>query len=197
MSYVFLQILSDYLLYSDDLIYDYLGNQLSYERISNLLSEVSKWKWLYYIIIPAYLITKIFVVSTCLSVGGLVIGLENGFKRFIFVSINAEFIFVLPTLIKLVWFSFIQTSYSLQDLQTFFPLSALSVLNVKEVDPWLIYPLQLINVFELLYWLALAYQLKEITNKKFLYNLAFVGYTYGVCLVTWAIFVVFLSVTNS
>jgi hypothetical protein len=195
--YLFLQIISDYLLYSDDLIYDFLGDQLSYERIYDILNDTKKWKWATYLIIPLYLVIKFFFVTFCLSVGGLLIGLEDGFKKLFSITINAEFVLLIPFVIKLTWFSLFNTNYDLADLQNFSPLSVLSLFNQKEIESWMIYPLQLLNIFELLYWLTLSYQLKKITRKTFLGNFEFVASTYGVGLLLWVVFVIFLIVSLS
>lgn len=195
--YLLLQIISDYLLYSDDLLYDFLGSQLSDERIYEILNDTKKWKWATYLVVPLYLAIKVFFITFCLSVGGLLIGLEDGFRKLFSVIINSEFVLLIPFVIKLTWFSVFNTDYDLEDLQNFAPLSVLSLFDQKEIESWMIYPLQLLNIFELLYWLALSYQLKEITGKTFLGNFEFVASTYGVGLLLWVVFVIFLIVSVS
>lgn len=182
---------------SDDLIYDSLINQLSYERISELLNQGKKWKWLSYLFLPALLFLKILFVVICFSIGGLFIKIDIGFKKFFSIVTTAEFIFLIPGIIKLLWFSFFQTNYTLQDLQFFFPLSVLSLFSPSELDPWLVYPIQLLNLFEVLYWVVLANQLKPVVNEDFSGSLGFVGRTYGVGLVIWVILVMFLTVSIS
>ncbi|MFN7839937.1 MAG: hypothetical protein ACK5QG_18395, partial [Bacteroidota bacterium] len=62
---------------------------------------------------------------------------------------------------------------------------------------WLVYPIQLLNVFELLYWIALAWQLQEVLEKPFAESLGFVAKTYGVGLAVWVVVVMFLTVSIS
>jgi hypothetical protein len=182
---------------SEDLIYDSLIGQLSYERISEMLAQGKKWHWLTYVFLPILVFVKILFVVVCFSVGGLFLNIENGFKKFFSIATNAEFLFVVPGLIKLLWFSFIKTNYILQDLQYFAPLSAIILFNTTELDPWLVYPLDLLNAFELLYWFALAYQLKEVLNENLSGSIGFVAKTYGVGLFIWVILVMFLVVSIS
>jgi hypothetical protein len=125
------------------------------------------------------------------------LNIETGFKKFFSAAITGEFVFLIPSFIKLLWFGFIKTNYTLQDLQYFSPLSAIGLFNPTELDPWFVYPIQLLNLFEVLYWVVLAYQLKPVLNEDFSGSLGFVGRTYGVGLVIWVILVMFLTVSIS
>ncbi len=53
--------------------------------------------------------------------------------------------------------------------------------------------LQLVNLFEIAYWLLLADLLKKIINRPFWKSFEFVLSTYGVGLLIWTVFVVFLT----
>jgi len=184
-------------LVSDDLVYEFLIGQLSYDRITKMLDEGKNLSWVSYFIFPLTLLLKFFLITICLSVGGLFIGLENSSKRFFSAIVNTDFVVIAPLMTKLLWFNFYQTDYSLKGLQYFSPFSALSLFNPNEVEPWLAYPLQVLNVFEFIYWLALAYQLKEVLGKSFTGSLGFVTSTYGVGLLIWVVLVMFLTVSVS
>ncbi len=185
------------ILISDDLTYEALISQLSYERISDALAQGKKWEWLSYAFLPFILFIKILFSVVCLSIGAIFLSVENGFKQFFTAATNAEFVFAALGFVKLIWFSFIEVNYTLQDLQFFSPLSALSLFKPTELDPWLLYPLQLLSVFEVLYWIVLAYQLKEILGKNFSSSFGFVAKTYGVGLFIWVLLVMFLIVSIS
>lgn len=185
------------ILISDNLYFDFYGEQLSYERIVKLLNVRAKWEWLTYAIIPLYFTLKFSLVALCLSIGVLLTERNVSFKKLFQVALLAETIFLLPSFAKLIWFGVINTDYSLSDLQYFFPLSIFSLMDPATVQPWSIYPLQLLNLFELLYWFVLAYQLKEVLGKSLTDSLFFVSSTYGMGLLLWAIVVAFLTVNLS
>ncbi len=195
--FLLMQFVVELNLISDDIIYDSLINKLSYEHISELLVKSKKWKWLSYLLLPLLLFTKILFVVVCFSAGGFLLKIEMGFKKLFAIVTQAEFIFLIPGVIKLLWFLFFETNYTLQDLQFFSPLSVISVFDPNELDPWLVYPIQLLNVFELLYWIALAWQLQEVLEKPFAESLGFVAKTYGVGLAVWVVVVMFLTVSIS
>lgn len=184
---------SEFVLISDNLIYQSLGSQLSYERITEMLEAGKQWKWLSYVLLPIILLLKLFFVAVCFAIGALVLGIEGKFKEYMRVAITAEFVLLLIGVIKLFWFSLVQTNYTLESLQYFAPLSVFSLFNI--VEPWLVYPLQLLNVFELAYWCVLAYCLKDILERKFSNSLGFVASTYGVGLLLWVVLVMFLTVS--
>lgn len=194
---VTLMICSEYFLISESLFYDFFGQQLPFESINQILTQWNKWKWLSYIFLPILLVVKISFVAICFTIGGLISNLENGFKKFISIVIAAEFIFLIPGVIKLLWFLLVKTNYTLQDLQLFSPLSLIGFFNPTDLDPWLVYPIQLLNVFELTYWLLLAWQLQEVLEKPFAESLGFVAKTYGVGLAVWVVVVMFLTVSIS
>jgi hypothetical protein len=191
-----LGFLTNHLLFTDELYYGFF-NQLSFERVNEIIESSRKWKWLAYALIPILLLVKLLLVSICLSIGGSIIGVESGFKKFFTIILYTEFIFLFPVILKIIWFVFFDTDYTLAELQYFSPLSVFSFSNLKEIAPWFTYPLQLLNLFELLYWFALAYLLKDVLGKSFKGSLGFVASTYGIGLVIWVVLVMFLVVTIS
>jgi hypothetical protein len=182
---------------TDDVIVDFLDQRLSLERISHVLEQREKWRWLTYFTPPIYYLLKFLLISICFLTGSLFLRVEKSFEKFFPIIIKAEFILLVPAIVKLFWFSLYQTNYRLDDLQYFSPLSIFSLFNPTEVDAWLAYPLQLLNLFEFLYWLALAYQLKEVLGKSFFGCFRFVASTYGVGLLIWVVLVMFLTVSIS
>ena len=68
----------------------------------------------------------------------------------------------------------------MEDLQYFYPLYALSIIGYEGLQPWFVYPFQVLNLFELAYWFILAYllgkELESTTDK----GLSIVASSYGV-----------------
>lgn len=196
--FIFLFIfLNQQFLITDELYYNNLGEQLSFERINQLLSFNKKWSWLSYVIIPIIYLIKFSLISLCLNTGTLLAGHKISFKKLFQLALIAETIFLLPMIIKFLWFTFIQTDYNLSDLQYFYPLSILNFFEAEILDTWFIYPLQLLNLFEVMYWLILAYGLSLVLNEPLNKGLGLVLSSYGTGLVLWLLFITFLSVNFS
>lgn len=105
--------------------------------------------------------------------------------------------FLLPILIKLLWFLFVQTDYTLHDLSMFYPLSLLNITGTENIPSYWLYPLQTLNLFEVAYWFLLAQGVSEATEQSFRQSFGLVMSSYGVGLVLWVILVMFLTITYS
>lgn len=134
---IVLSVVSSFVLSSDELYFQFYGEQLSYERIVELIELQSKWVWLGYLLIPIIYLIKFFIISCVLLTGTFIVGLKVEFKEIFKITILAEFIIFIPLIMKLVWFGFIERDYSLQDLINYAPLSLDNMLDVTETSPWL------------------------------------------------------------
>jgi hypothetical protein len=185
------------LLISEDLYFQFFGDQLSYERITQIISTQEKWEWTSYVFVPIYYVVKIFLVGICIYIGTIIIAIDISFKKIFQMALLAEAIFLIPGIFKLFWFIFIQTNYTLSDIQMFYPLSILNFFDPYSLDVWLIYPLQLINIFEVVYLLILAYGLFLATQSSYRKMLTLIVCAYGTGLFIWTISVMFLTISFS
>ena len=185
------------LLISEDLYFQFFGDQLSYERITEIISIQEKWEWTSYVFIPIYYVVKILLISICIYTGAIIIAIDISFKKICQMALLAEAVFLIPGIFKLYWFIFVQTNYTLSDIQMFYPLSVLNFFDPYSIDVWLIYPLQLINIFEAMYLLLLAYGLFLATQTSFGKMLSLLVCTYGTALFIWTISVMFVTISFS
>lgn len=86
---------------------------------------------------------------------------------------------------------------NLEDLQYFSPLCVTQLIDTDKIPKYLLYPLKLINVFEIGYWLILTYGVTVFTNIRFARSLKVVASSYGVALLIWVVFIVFVQVQYS
>ncbi|SOD79446.1 hypothetical protein [Spirosoma fluviale] len=186
-----------HLLLSDELYFNALAEQMTYEQIQKAIAQNHEWSWLAYIIIPIFNLLKFSLVAACISLGYYFAADRWVFKSFFRVAIQAELVLLLPSVIKLIWFLFVQPDYSLQDLQYFYPLSVLNFFEPTAIAPWLAYPLQLGNLFELAYWLVLAYGVSQVIETPMPKAFGLVAASYGSGLLVWVVFVMFLTVSLS
>ncbi|MRX40509.1 hypothetical protein GJU43_14565 [Flavobacterium sp. LC2016-23] len=133
------------------------------------------------------------LIATILYIGLTFSDRELKFYRLWDAVIKAECIFLLVPVFKIIWFYFFQTSYSLKDIQNFYPLSALNIIEYKELQKWSIYPLQILNLFELTYIIYLAHQVGHLTNTNTDNGLKIVGYSYVHALLLWVITIMFFT----
>ncbi len=188
--------LSKFILNTDELLFNSLSEQLTKNQINEALIFNEKWQWVSYIFIPILLFIKIGLISSVLYMGLFFFNQQISYKNLFTTVTKAEFIFIGAGILKLIWFSF-QEQYTLQDVQYFFPLSALSIVGHEGLSPWFLYPFQTLNLFELAYWLVLAYligkQIKISTDKA----LKIVASSYGSSLLIWIVAVMFFTLNAS
>ena len=125
------------------------------------------------------------------------------FKQLFDAVIKAEFVFLLVSILKIVWFYFFQTNYTLEDLQYFYPLSALNIVGYQGLESWFIYPLQVLNLFELAYCLLLSYFVGKLAftekdkGKPMDLGFKIVASSYGSALLLWVVVVMFFTLNYS
>lgn len=185
------------LLNTDDLIINSLVEQLTNEQIQDYLNIREKWEWVSYIFLPIILLLKISIIAAVLDIGCFFFEKEIKYKKLFNLVVKAEFVFLLVIVFKTAWFCFFQPNYTLEDVQNFYPLSALNILGYQGLETWFIYPFQVLNLFEVAYWFILAYltgkELDENTDKGF----AIVASSYGVGLLIWVVGVMFFTLNMS
>jgi hypothetical protein len=188
-----ISLLTKIFLYTDALIYDSLAEQIVTKKIEDIIEQSHKWAWIGYVFIPIIYVIKFLLIALVLQTGFFFFERKVSFSIIFKAVMLAEIPFLIIPVIKLFWFLFIQTHYTLNDLQYFFPLSALQLFDVKSLPTWQIYPLQLFNVFELIYWILLAYWLKRLLNISINKSMEVVASSYGTGLLLWVVFITFLS----
>jgi hypothetical protein len=191
--YLSLTWLSNDVLFNETLFFNFYAEQHTYEQIEDMLAQGKKWNWLSYAIIPFVYFIKISFTTICLSTGVFFVSNRFSFKSLFGAALEAEFIFLVPALLKILWFVFIQTDYSLKDLQLFYPLAMLNIFQADTVEPWLLYPLQILNIFEVIYCFILYKNVEKIAPSG---GTAAV-FSYLVGLLVWVAVIMFLTLTYS
>jgi hypothetical protein len=183
---------------TEDVYYASLGEQLSVERIEEILSRKGEWNWLAYLIrIPFYGI-KLFLMAICLLTGLFFINQKSTLGDLFKVALKAEFVLLVPSLITLIWFGvFRSDAYTFSDIGDFAPLSLLNLTSAENMEEWQKYLLRSVNAFELLYIGMLAYGLSEVMENGFGQSIKIVLASYGSALLLWTVFVVFMFINFS
>ena len=180
------------------LLYNSLSEQLTHKQIQNYFDLQDKWQWVGYGIVFILILIKTCLISSTLYIGTFFFSkVELTFKQLWGFVISAEFVFLLVPVFKIIWFYFFQANYKLEDIQYFYPLSALNIVGYQDLEPWFIYPFQTLNLFEVTYWLILAYFIGKATQTSMDQGLKIVAYSYGSALLLWVVTVMFFTLNYS
>lgn len=193
---ILLNHLSEALLVSDDLFIEYFSEQLSYDRIVSLLEKQKKYFWMSYIFVPLILLIKITYSSCSIYSGYFVKNIKISFNTIFYGALLSEPVFLLPKLIKFFWFLF-DDQYDLIEYRYFHPFSLLNLIEVKNIMAWYIYPLQLINLFEVFYCISIAWILNKVLVVGFIKTLKIVSISYGLGMLLYIVSILFLVVSLS
>lgn len=165
--------------------------------VQNYMESQKKWWWVSYAAMPLLIGIKVVLVAFCLNFIKLLElpGLEKiKYSDFVFLALIAEFVFIIAGFYKFVNFYWIDTDYTLETLQTYYPVSLVNIREHISMEKWLAYPLQLVNLFELFYWGILAWGIWELSDQKIkpVKSFGLVAATYGIGLLFWTGIVCFL-----
>lgn len=193
----FIGELSKYLLDINSLVYDSLSQQFAHELIDDAFNEIRKWQLIGYLLIPFLLFVKTHLIAGILGIGAFLFDKEISHKKLWRIALKAEFIFLFPAVVKLFWFYFHQTEFTLEELQTFYPLSLLNFFREGKLPLWYLYPLQTINVFEVIYVIALALLIdKAIKNEREI-GMKIVSSSYIPALLIWVVSIMFIVLNQT
>lgn len=204
---VLLSYLTVTLLPFNELLYQSYTEKFATDQIQKIFELQEKWQWVSYAIIPLILLIKTTLITSVLYIGAFFYSkVKVTFKQLWHIAVKAEYLFLLVGVAKIIWFYFFKTTYTLEDLQYFYPLSALNIVGYKGLETWFVYPLQVLNLFELVYWLILAYYIGKIASptkngiiSKYPidFGLKIVASSYGSALLLWVVVVMFFTLNYS
>lgn len=181
--------------YNENVFYNTYAEQLTYERIHRLFDQSKAYSWLTYIYQPIILLIKVTYFSFWVTAGLFLYFDKVSFKRNFSICLKAEYIFILMNLIKLIGLLF-QRVETLSDL-SYMPGSVLNLVNTKNIPKWLMYPLQTINIWELLYCVAGSLMLSRAYELSLKKAAGIFSISYGSGLLIWVLFVAFISLQFS
>lgn len=169
---------------------------MSIKRIEELIDFNKKSESLTYIVLPIVNTVRYIFAAVLIFIGIKLYELEINFRNCIKIVLLAEMIPLLSSITKTLYF-YIYPPSNFEVLQNFNPLGVSSFLNNDAIPKYLLYPIQQLNLFEVGYWLLLAYAIKSLGNVDFKKALKITSLSYGVGLLIWCIFIVFLQLQFS
>jgi hypothetical protein len=143
---------------------------------------------LQWVAVPVVYLWKLSVIAFVLWVGCFTFGYRVTFSQCWSVALGAEFVFLIPDFIKVLWFMFFVPDPRLAEVGSFYPLSLLSFFDYYAIDHRWAYPLRALNLFEIMYWFALVSGLRHYTRKPAVVGWRIVGSYYITLFLLWLVF---------
>jgi hypothetical protein len=121
---------------------------------------------LQFISIPLVYLWKFTIIALVIWMGCFMYGYRVTYWQCWGVVIGAEFIFIIPELLKVLYFLVIETDPSYWDIGSFYPLSLMHFFDYYSIDKQWAYPLRALNLFEIVYWFALVSGIHHYARKE-------------------------------
>jgi len=106
--------------------------------------------------VPLVYLWKFTVIGFVIWVGCFMYGYRVSFSQCWSIAIVAEYVFLIPEIVKIGWFMFVDTDPTYDEVRGFYPLSLMNFFNYYEMDKSYAYPLRALNLFEVIYWFVLV-----------------------------------------
>lgn len=138
-----------------------------------------------YIWTPFALLWKFTVTAFVIWTGGFAFGYKTSFIKLWQFILVAEVIFVFPELIKLFYFIRPSDGVSFEEVKNFYPLSLYNLFELDAISPKFIYPLQAINIFEVLYIFTLILGFHTLSRRSISESTLVIIFSYVICFSLW------------
>ena len=195
--YVVVNIAFNYIILSESFISQWYEGIITQMQIQEAISFLKKWEWTMILINIIIVFIKILSVSGCIYIGILFfLNKEYTYKISFNIALKAEIVFVFFVIIRLLWLRFVNIPESLEEINIC-PLSLMQFFDIAKIEPWLLYPLNTFNVFEVLYVWMLSSLMAVALQVKFRKAFEIVFVSYGAGLLLLIVTQMFLILNNT
>ena len=140
--------------------------------------------------VPFVYLWKFTVIAFVIWVGCFMFGYRVTYTQCYGVVIGAEYIFLVPEILKILWFMMVDTDPTLNDISAFYPFSLMHFFDYYNIDKRWAYPLRALNLFEVAYWFLLVEGIHHYARKDKKYVWIIVVCSYILIFVLWLLFYV-------
>jgi hypothetical protein len=119
-----------------------------------------------YLSIPIVYLWKFTVIAFVIWVGCFMFGYRVSYAQCWGVVIGSEFIFLIPEVLKILWFFVVETDPNYHDIRAFYPFSLMQLVDYYSIDKRWAYPLRALNLFEVGYWVLLTAGIHHYAQKE-------------------------------
>ena len=141
-----------------------------------------------YMSIPFGYAFKLSIIAFVLWTGAFMYGYKISFAQMWKIAVLGEFVFLFAEFTKIIWLIATPYDITIWDIKAFYPLSLMSIFDINSIPENWVYPLQSINLFEPLNWIALVYGIHLTAKKKLDYAYAIVFTTYVPLFISWLVY---------
>lgn len=194
---ILLALLADTFLYSEEIYYNSISEGLTLERVERVLAFKADYYWLQYVLYILFESISLLFGTLLLCLGAFLFNLKLSFNKCLKVCIIGSFVFFLPHIIKIIWFTLVEEEATLAAIRSFYPLSLLTFFDRATLPYWLVYPIFSVSITRITYFVVLIIAMKKVFESSYKTISSLVLSVMGAWWLIWTVFIVFLSVLKS
>jgi hypothetical protein len=165
------------------------------ESITQFITRERHSEWINYPFVLAVILIPSLAISFILYVGSFISEFKLHFKTIFSIVLKSQIVFALNYLLSVLlrWFGII--NYDINNVNNNYRYqSALAFFDVEKIPNWLHYPLQCINLSEIVFLFVLSFGLAQIIKIEYSKALKFTSIYYGFGLLFWIVCVLFIRI---
>jgi hypothetical protein len=194
--YIIITWLANNLIITENIYFTSLDKVLTIKKIEALIIFNKKAEFVTYLFLPIIITLKYISISIIIFIGIKLFDININFKNCLKIVILADTIPLISSFSKALYF-YIYPPKNFDVIQNFNPFGLATLFKNDSIPKYLLYPIQQLNLFEVAYWIFLAYGLQTYGNIEFKKGLKITSLSYGVGLLIWCVFIVFLQLQLS
>jgi hypothetical protein len=140
--------------------------------------------------VPFIYLWKFTVIAFVIWIGCFMYGYRVTYSQCWGVVIGAEFIFLVPEFLKILWFMLVDTDPTYHDIRSFYPFSLMHFVDYYSIDKRWAYPLRALNLFEVFYCMLLVSGIHHYARKEKKIVWLIVLCSYVLIFILWLLFYV-------
>lgn len=181
--YLIIGFASNQLIMTEEVYFNFYDGQIEADKVDSVISKTRNFNKIKAIWEPFNQLLNVLGVTFCLQIGCIYYDYKVKFKQLFTEVFDSNFIFFFPAIIKFIYF-LLTSNPSMKEYNNYYFGSLLFLTSID--DPfWLKSILQVLTLFELIFWLLLSFRLSKIFKCDFEKAFTLVLVSYVVGLVLW------------
>lgn len=176
-------------IFTNEFYIESLKQNHNFDKINSLIEMDRNVEWVNYIFVFIIILIPTIFISMSLNIAAIFKEYKVKYSNIFNIVLKSQIIFSINYLISIIlrWQGILENKIETIN-NNFNYQSVLSLINSKALPEWSIYPLQVINVTEIVYVFILAYGIKELFKIKYNKSLLLVIVCYISILIIWIVF---------
>lgn len=141
-----------------------------------------------YLWTPFALLWKFTLTAFIIWTGSFAFGYKTSFVKLWQFALFAEILFIVPELLKMIYFIQPAEGTTFQEIRDFYPFSLFSLVDAQSVASKYHYPLRALNLFELIYIILLVLGFHTISKRSIKESVLVILFSYVLFFLLWLIF---------